>query len=67
MAYTVAAPQGDDYVGQQWAHCMLLANAYRLGKHAVVLAGVGNKLVNTMQATRADQVRANQTPPPKVM
>lgn len=40
MAFLPQAPSGDDYKGEQWAHCHLLVNAHRSGKHLTILANV---------------------------
>lgn len=45
MAYLQKPPAGVDYIGEQWARCHLLVNMHRGGKHLVVLADVGTKLV----------------------
>jgi hypothetical protein len=43
MAYLTAPPAGKDFQGQQFAHCMVLVNIQRAGKHLVVIANeIGN-------------------------
>ena len=37
MAY-IQPPNSKDYVGQQWAHCHILVNEHRKGKHLVILS-----------------------------
>ncbi len=65
MAFT-APPEGQDYQDQQWAHCMLLVNAHRGGKHLVVLASLGTELSKKAKTEAADRARAQQPAPPKV-
>lgn len=57
MAYT-DVPEGPDYVGKQWANCMLLVNSHRTGKHLTIIANIGDKLLKKMGTS------VNQTPPP---
>lgn len=38
MAYLNPVPAGKDFQGQQFAHCLLLVNIQRVGKHAVIIA-----------------------------
>lgn len=45
VAYNTDPPKEQDYVGQPWAHCHLLVNAHRAGKHLVILASLANRLV----------------------
>lgn len=45
MAFLPQKPEGTAFIGAQWAHCHLLVNADRGGRHLVVLADVGAKLV----------------------
>lgn len=59
MAYD-SPPLHKDFVGKQWAHCTLLVNMHRVGKHLTVLA-------NTID--NIDRRQDNSTriqPPPKV-
>lgn len=58
MAFLPTAPQGVAYIGQQWAHCLLLVNAERTGKHLIVLADIGNKLV----ASKRQEEREKKAP-----
>jgi hypothetical protein len=57
MAYQVAVPEGQDYLAQQWAHCMLLTNMHKIGKHTTVIA---TELVRKNR----DAARTGQQPPP---
>lgn len=61
MAYS-DPPNHKDFVGKQWAHCLLLVNTHRAGKHLTVLASHADTLLNLKQ----DEARTNQPPPPKV-
>jgi hypothetical protein len=65
MAY-ITPPAGPDYVGQQWAHCILLVNTHRVGKHLVILADAVGQQVKKSVTALADAARANQPPPPTV-
>jgi hypothetical protein len=65
MAY-ITAPNGPDYVGQQWARCILLVNTHRTGKHLVLLADAVGQQVKKAAAAIADAARTNQPPPPTV-
>ncbi len=58
MAYLATPPTEASYVGQQWAHCHLLVNAERSGKHLVVLASVGSKLI----AAKREEDRLKKPP-----
>ncbi len=58
MAYLATPPEGAAYTGQQWARCLLLVNAERSGKHLIVLADIGSKLV----ALRRQQEREKKAP-----
>ena len=62
MAYLPQVPEGPAYVGEQWAHCLLLVNAERAGKHLVVLASIVTRGVSKYTQSQAEQVR-NQTAP----
>ena len=62
MAYETA-PDGPDYQDKQWANCMLLVNAHRVGKHLVVLASQGQGLMKHLNVIAADQKRTAPTPP----
>jgi len=53
MAYE-QPPQHKDFVGKQWASCMLLVNAHRTGKHLTIVA---NQL-DTMVKMKEDQMRS---------
>jgi hypothetical protein len=49
MAYLPQAPEGPAYVGENWAHCLLLVNAERAGKHLVILVDLHKKAQATAQ------------------
>lgn len=59
MAYLAQPPAGLNYTGENWAHCVLLVNAERSGKHLVVLANVATSLQRKLEATAIQ----NQKPP----
>lgn len=61
MAYETP-PQHKDFVGKQWAHCLLLVNAHRTGKHLTILAQFSDTLLSLKQ----DEARLKQPPPPPV-
>lgn len=48
MAYE-NAPSGKDFLGKQWANCLLLVNVHRTGKHLTILAGSVDSLVVSKQ------------------
>ena len=52
-------PQGPDYKDKQWAHCLVLVNVHRAGKHLVVLADA----VTRVTKQQADSARDAQVPP----
>jgi len=57
MAYLNPAPQNDPELrGQQWAHCHLLVNVHRGGKHLVILTSMAHRALN-------QQPGANIPPP----
>jgi hypothetical protein len=62
MAYLPQVPEGPAYIGEQWAHCMLLVNAERAGKHLVVLASVASTVASKYKQSMAERVR-DQTAP----
>lgn len=45
MSYLSARPEGKHYIGEHWPSCHLLVNVDRMGRHLVVLADIGTKLV----------------------
>lgn len=59
MAYETP-PNYKDFIGKQWARCVLLVNAHRVGKHLPILAGSLGTLVTQEQ----DKARMPQPPPP---
>lgn len=58
MAFLSKRPSGSAFIGEQWASCHLLVNADRAGRHLVVLADVGTKLVSIGR----DQQRKEKAP-----
>jgi hypothetical protein len=64
MAY-VEPPEGPEYVGRQWARCMILVNTHRTGKHLTIIANIVGKIEQRLGAAAADAKRTNQTPPPR--
>lgn len=61
MAYQTRPPPGQDYMNQQWPHCMVLVNAHRVGKHMVIIAEGLTKLLKGDPAKQAANI-----PPPEV-
>ncbi len=59
MAYLAQPPPGEQYKGEQWAHCLLLVNAERAGRHLVILASsVGSLMkLNRQKAAEADRTK----------
>jgi len=55
MAHLPQVPDGPAYQGENWAHCLLLVNSERVGKHLIILAD----LLKKAQANAA----RNQQPP----
>lgn len=55
MAYLPQPPAGTAYQGENWAHCLLLVNAERAGKHVIIIADLLKR--SKSEATR------NQAPP----
>ena len=45
MSYLTTVPEGKHYIGEHWPRCHVLVNMDRGGRHLVVLADIGNKLV----------------------
>lgn len=64
MAYMTYVPEGDDYKGQQWAHCRLLVDSHRTAKHLVVLTQQVTKINQTISNEAADRKRHPTPPPP---
>jgi hypothetical protein len=63
MAFLNPPPQDQDYQGQQWACCMLLVNAHRVGKHLVILASDLHKVA---EKVRTMGPNGPNIPPPVV-
>lgn len=61
MAYE-AAPTHKDFMGKQWANCMLLVNIHRTGKHLTIIA----QSTDALLTLKRDEVRTQQPPPPAV-
>lgn len=64
MAYQTFPPEGPDYQEQQWAHCQLLVNAHRVGKHLTILAASADAMLRRAKTEAADRVRQSQPTPP---
>lgn len=65
MSFLPKPPEGPEYLGEQWAQCLLLVNAQRVGKHTVIIA---SELVNIRKKNsqaQAEAVRAQRPPEPK--
>lgn len=62
MGYLPQVPDGPDYKApdgypQQWAHCMVLVNAHKLGKHIVHLVAKSDESLKLAKSLAADQTR----------
>lgn len=66
MAFESEPPEGHDYVGKQWANCIILTNLHKGGKHLVVLASLGDKFLQKAKTEMQDRQRQGQIPPPVV-
>ncbi len=62
MAYLPQAPGEPDYQGENWAHCHLLINAHRGGKHLVIIAGAASKIAGLQRQAAAEAVRTQKAP-----
>lgn len=62
MAYLPQKPEGRAYIGEQWAHCHVLVNMDRQGRHLVVLADAASKIASVQRKADAEAVR-RQIPP----
>lgn len=58
VAFESTPPEDKDYKNKPWAHCMILVNAHRTGKHLVTLSSGLSKII----AHLTDQARNNQHP-----
>jgi hypothetical protein len=58
MSYLAQVPSGANYQGENWAHCLVLVNVERMGKHIVIMADL-------IKRNRAEGIR-NQSPPPLI-
>jgi len=57
MAFLPQAPTGATYLGQQWAHCLVLVSVEKGARHLTILAG---------EATKASAVSVRTAAAPKV-
>lgn len=57
MAFLPQPPQGVHYQGEQWAHCQLLVNADRVGRHLVIITQQLGQL-------KGEQLRQSRNQPP---
>lgn len=64
MAYLPQVPDQKAYLGETWAHCLLLLNADRIGRHLVVLVDIA-KSTAARSAQRQSEA-ARQQPSPTV-
>jgi hypothetical protein len=62
MAYLPQKPEGTAYIGEQWAHCHLLVNADRVGRHLVVIADTNYKLASIQRKAEAEAIRTKKAP-----
>lgn len=62
MAFLPQPPSEPDYQGEGWAHCHVLVNAHRLGKHLVILAGAVSKVAGIQRQAAAEAVRTQKAP-----
>ena len=62
MAYLPQVPDGSVYVGEQWAHCLLLVSHERSGRHLVVLADTLTKHAAFQRGQRAEAIRNEKAP-----
>jgi hypothetical protein len=62
IAYLAQVPDGEAYKGEQWAHCHVLVNQDRLGRHAVVLVSLLNKDVSLRSKAQAEAERGKKAP-----
>lgn len=53
MAFLPKVPEGKDYIGEQWAHCLELVSKHRTGKHLAILASVASEDVVTRRRAAA--------------
>lgn len=66
MAFLTVPPTGNAYQGENWAHCMVLVNLDRTGRHLTILANNDSSLLSMKRNALADQQRLNQPAPPQV-
>ena len=62
MAYLPQPPEGVQYQGAQWAHCHLLVNSERVGRHAVIATTQLIELVKLQKSAAAAAVRTQKPP-----
>lgn len=64
MAFLAVVPSGDAYIGEMWAHCHLLVQAERTGRHLPIIALGVSQLAKLKQVAQAEHIR--RQPPPSV-
>lgn len=62
MAFLPQVPGGAMYVGEQWAHCLLLVSHERSSRHLVVLADTLTKYAAFKRGQRAEAIRNDKAP-----
>lgn len=62
MAFLPQPPEGPAYIGEQWAHCMVLVNTDRVGRHLVVLTDVVSKAASRFMQKQAEATRNQPAP-----
>lgn len=61
-AYLPQRPEGAYFEGEAWAHCHLLVNADRVGRHLVILVDLLKKDVTSRSQARAENIRGQKAP-----
>jgi len=59
----IEKPEGQDYIGKEWAKCHLMINAHRVGKHVAIIAVAAGDLLKKVKNHLADAERVNQPGP----
>lgn len=62
VAYLAQKPVGVYYEGEQWAHCHLLVNEDRKGRHLVILVDLLQKDVTLRRQAHAEATRGQKAP-----
>jgi hypothetical protein len=57
MAFLPQPPEGRAYLGENWAHCHLLVNADRVGRHAAIAANELSALRKALEDSSAEAER----------